>query len=79
MSKLTCDQLDALLPDLFDGALDAAAEAAAAGHLATCDACRIVVHDLERVGQLGRRHGRLTLPASAKDRIRAALHSSDRT
>lgn len=71
--KLTCDQLDALLPEFFDGTLAPPTEAAAAEHLASCPACRIVVDDLGRVGELARDHGRLELPPEARARIREAL------
>ncbi len=70
---LTCHQLDAMLPDLFNGDLTPPEEAAAAEHLATCGHCRITVSDLEQVGDLGRRHGRLELPAETRERIRSLL------
>jgi predicted anti-sigma-YlaC factor YlaD len=73
VTELTCDQLDALLPELFDGRLAPEVEAAALQHLATCSECRIVVDDLERVGEMYREHGRLTLPDDARARIRAML------
>jgi predicted anti-sigma-YlaC factor YlaD len=71
--KLTCDRLDALLPEFFDGTLDPVTEGAAADHLATCTACRIVVDDLGRVGELARDHGRLELPDEARRRIRRLI------
>jgi len=71
--SITCDQLDSMLPDLFSGDLHPEDEETAAEHLATCDHCRITVSDLEQVGDLGRRHGRLELPAQAKVRIRTLL------
>jgi predicted anti-sigma-YlaC factor YlaD len=74
--KLTCDELDALLPEFFDGALDSTMEAAAAEHLATCDACRVVVDDLGRVGELARDHGRFELPPDVRVRIREVLESA---
>jgi len=77
VNQLTCDQLDAMLSEFFDGTLTEAEEAAAAEHLATCDACRVVVHDLDRVGELARAHGRLELPPDAKARIRAILDGAD--
>ena len=70
---MTCDQLDTLLPEFFDGALSAEQETAAADHLATCTDCRTVVSELEGVSSLSRTHGRLKLPNDAKERIRAAL------
>lgn len=71
--KLTCDELDALLPEFLDGSLTPEEEAAAAEHLATCDQCRIVLSDLKGVGELYRRHGRLRLPDEARQRIRSML------
>jgi len=70
---MTCDELETLLPEFFDGSLSKAQETAAAEHLATCDQCRIQVSGLEGVGELYRRHGRLTLPDEARERIRQAL------
>jgi predicted anti-sigma-YlaC factor YlaD len=75
---MTCDQLDTLLPELFDGALTAEQEAAAADHLATCTDCQTVVSELEGVGSLYRTHGRLKLPNDARDRIREALGLNER-
>jgi len=69
VSSLTCDQLDTLLPEFFDGSLEPDQELAAAEHLATCDQCRIQLSELEGVGELYRRHGRLTLPPEARERI----------
>jgi hypothetical protein len=48
-------------------------ELAAAEHLATCNECRVQVSELEGVGELYRRHGRLTLPPEARERIRNLL------
>lgn len=79
MNRLTCDQLDAMLPEFFDGALDATDEAAASEHLATCDACRIVVHDLGRVGELAREHGRLQLSPEVRTRIQSMLDALNGT
>jgi len=70
---VTCDQLEMLLPEFFDGALTAEQEAAAADHLATCTDCRTVVSELEGVSSLSRTHGRLVLPEASRNRIRAAL------
>ena len=70
---LTCDELETLLPEFLDGSLNKSQEAAAAEHLATCDQCRIQVSELEGVGALYRRHGRLTLPDEARKRIEQAL------
>jgi len=70
---MTCDQLDTLLTEFFDGGLTAEQEAAAANHLATCSDCRTVVSELEGVSSLSRTHGRLKLPGNARERIRGAL------
>ncbi len=70
---MTCDELDALLPELFDGRLDAEQHDAALTHLATCDHCRIVVDDLQQVTRLYREHGRLRLSDEARRRIKRAL------
>jgi predicted anti-sigma-YlaC factor YlaD len=70
---MTCDQLETLLPEFFDGSVTASQERAAAEHLATCDQCRLVVSELEGVGELYRSHGRLSLPGDARTRIRTAL------
>lgn len=73
---ISCDQLDSLLPGVFGGDLSVEDEAAAAEHLATCNHCRVTVSDLEQIGEMGRRHGRLELPLEAKLRIRALLDGS---
>lgn len=70
---VTCDQLESLLPEFFDGSLTAGQEAAAANHLATCTDCRTVVSELEGVSSLSRAHGRLRLPDDARARIRESL------
>lgn len=70
---VTCDQLEMLLPEFFDGALTTEQEAAAADHLATCTDCRTVVSELEGVSSLSLTHGRLVLPEASRNRIRAAL------
>ena len=73
MSSMTCDDLDALLPEFLDGSLEPDQEADAAEHLATCEQCRIEISELEGVGELYRRHGRPILPPEARQRIRKAL------
>ena len=70
---MTCDQLDSLLPEFFDGSLTAEQEAAAAEHLATCTDCSTVVSELDAVSTLSRAHGRLVLPKDSRNRIRMAL------
>jgi anti-sigma factor RsiW len=75
--SMTCDQLDGLLPEFFDGSLTESQESAAAEHLATCEHCRLEIAELEGVGELYRRHGRLTLPDDARRRIMEALGAED--
>jgi len=70
---MTCDQLDTLLPEFFDGALSAEQETAAANHMATCSDCRTVVSELEGVSSLFRTQGRMKLPDDARERIKGAL------
>jgi len=70
---MTCDELDALLPEFMDGSLTEGQQAAAAEHLATCNQCRIEVSELEGVGELYRTHGRLQLPEESRRRIAEAL------
>ena len=71
--KIECDQLAALLPDFFDGALNEEQSDAALDHLATCDSCRLTVDELEGVRTIASEHGRLELPLDAKDRIRRSI------
>jgi len=73
--NLTCDQLEAVLPELLDGSPDGATQARAAEHLATCDRCRLTVEETGEVRSLGRAHGRLRLPDEARRRILDALES----
>lgn len=74
--SLTCDQLDAMLPEFMDGVLPQQVLDKALGHIATCDSCRIVVSELEGVGRLYREHGRLQLPDDAKQRILGIIDES---
>jgi len=76
--RLTCDDLDGLLPEFLDGRLDPETGDAALEHLATCDDCRVVVADLRGVGALYREHGRLRLDDEARERIRRALDDAGR-
>ena len=70
---MTCDQLETLVPEFFDGTLTVRQETAAADHLATCADCRTVISELESVTSLSHTHGRLVLPEASRNRIRAAL------
>ncbi len=71
--NVNCDQLTGLLPDFFDGGLSTEQSDAAIDHLATCEACRLTVDELEGVRTLAGDHGRLELPQASKDRIRRSL------
>ncbi len=71
--SMTCDDLDSLLPEFMDGELTAEQEHAAAEHVATCRECRIEIDQLQRVGELYRQGGQLTLSPEAKARIASAL------
>ena len=70
---MTCDELDALLPEFMDGSLTATEQEDAASHLATCPQCRLVVSELEGVSSLYRTYGRLRLPEESRSRIAEAL------
>ncbi len=78
MTDLTCDELDALLPEFLDGTVTDDQRDAALAHLATCDACTVVITEMRGVGALFRQHGRLQLPDAARARIRAQLEASER-
>ncbi len=71
--NVNCDQLAGLLPEFFDGDLSTEQSNAAIDHLATCEACRFTVDELEGVRTLASDHGRLELPSESKDRIRRSL------
>lgn len=71
--NLSCDELDAMLPEFMDGTLTAEQEGAAAAHVATCDMCRLEITSLRGVGELYRSHGRHELSEEARGRIARAL------
>lgn len=71
--KVNCDQLAGLLSEFFDGDLSTEQSDAAIDHLATCEACRLTVDELEGVRTLASDHGRLELPPESRDRIRRSL------
>ena len=75
--SLNCDQLAARMSDLLEWPEDEQLQAEAAEHLATCEACRLVVDEVGEVRRLTRERGRLHLPAGARDRIRGALRDAD--
>jgi anti-sigma factor RsiW len=68
-----CDQLADLLPEFFDGSLSEDQSDGVLEHLATCNACRLTVDELERVRTLAGEHGRLELPSDVKERIRRSV------
>jgi predicted anti-sigma-YlaC factor YlaD len=43
--ELTCESLEALLPEMIDGRLDKEEEMGAATHLATCKSWRLMVDE----------------------------------
>ncbi len=71
--KLTCEQLEALLPEFFDGALPTNLSDAAGEHLATCTSCTATVDELGQVRDLVRERAALRLDQNARDRIRRTL------
>lgn len=71
--SLTCDDLDAMLPEFLDGSVSQEQESAAAEHLATCEACTAELAELEGVTKLYRDHGMLHLPDEARKRIAESL------
>jgi len=72
---MTCDDLDALLPEFLDGHITDEQRDAALEHLATCESCRLVVDDLATVNRLYQEHGRLHITPEARERIRRLLES----
>jgi len=72
---MTCDELDALLPEVLDGHITDEQRDAALDHLATCDNCRLIVDDLETVNRLYEDHGRLHMAPEVRERIRRLLES----
>ncbi|GMQ94362.1 MAG: hypothetical protein BMS9Abin12_1850 [Acidimicrobiia bacterium] len=70
---LSCDDLDAMLPEFLDGSVSKDEEVLAAEHLATCEACTAELSELQSVTQLYRTHGTMQLPDEARERISAVL------
>jgi anti-sigma factor RsiW len=75
--RVTCNELDVLLPEFLDGRLTVDQEAAAADHLATCKACALEINELEGVTRLYEEYGALKLPDDARKRIISALNLDD--
>jgi len=76
--KMTCDDLDLLLPEFLDGKLTVEQEEQATTHLATCEQCTLELNQLEGVTKLYREHGMMKLPDEARQRISAALQIESR-
>lgn len=70
---LSCDDLDAMLPEFLDGSVSENQESAAAEHLATCAACTAELNELHGVTKLYREHGTMKLPDDARERIAERL------
>jgi anti-sigma factor RsiW len=71
--SLTCDDLDAMLPEFLDGSVTKDQESLAAEHLATCEECTAELNELQGVTKLFREHGTMHLPEEAKKRIAESL------
>ena len=66
---MECAELQANLTDFLEGLLDAASEAAALEHLATCERCEAVLAETRSVIDLAHQHGRTELAAEERDRL----------
>jgi predicted anti-sigma-YlaC factor YlaD len=75
--SITCEELEALLPELLDGNAGPGDEEAAATHLATCRHCRLVVDETNEVRRIAREHGPMLLPAESRHRILRALEDEE--
>lgn len=73
MTSLSCNDLDAMLPEFLDGSITEEEETLAAEHLATCAECSIELNELQGVTELYQEHGTLKLPDEARERISRAL------
>ena len=71
--SLTCDDLDAMLPEFLDGSISKEEAEFAAEHLATCEQCTAELNELEGVTKLYREHGTMRLPDEARKRIAGSL------
>ncbi len=77
---LTCEDLEALLPEMMDGSVGADTQEAAAAHLATCDSCRLVVDETNQLRMAAREHAKLKMPDDVRARIRDQLqHEGNQT
>ncbi len=74
---MECSELEANLTDFLDGGLDAASEAAAVEHLATCEHCAAVLGQTRTVISLANRHGRVTLTAEERDQLLRRILTDD--
>jgi predicted anti-sigma-YlaC factor YlaD len=71
--ELTCESLEALLPEMIDGRLGKEEEMGAATHLATCESCRLIVDETNQVRVAAREYGRVEMPDDVRARIRGSL------
>ena len=71
--NLSCDDLDAMLPEFLDGSVSTEEETLAAEHLATCEECTAELNELETVTRLYREHGTMHLPDDARKRIAGSI------
>lgn len=70
---MECDELAANLTDFLEGELDAAFEAAAVEHLATCAACETVLAGTRSVIGLAPEVGRVEVPPALRESLLAAV------
>ena len=75
MDDMTCDQVEDLLPELLDGAVEAHVLDSAVHHIATCDACTLTKGQYDSMQALYRNHGALRLTDETRTRIRASLEN----
>jgi anti-sigma factor RsiW len=76
---VTCDEVEANLTDLLEGALAPALQAAALEHLATCDRCEAVLRGTRAAVDLAQRHGRLVLEPAEREQILDRILAGDET
>ena len=70
---MECDELAANLTDFLEGELDAAFEAAAVEHLATCVACESVLAGTGSVIGLAPAAGRVEVPPALRESLLASV------
>lgn len=70
---MKCDELAANLTDFLEGETDAAFEAAAVEHLATCSACESVLAGTRAVIDLAHDAGRVTVTREVRESLLAGV------